>query len=97
MITEGLVLMVSIFIGVGLVAGASAGGVLNGGLSRQWTAAGVTYTSSLALEGFLGFESFLRACWDGALGISGYLFVLSLGGVLFVWGYNLFKIGRPIQ
>lgn len=72
-------------------------GYLNGGLQRGFAGVSTQIVSSKFLFSYTNFESFIRACFDGVLGISGYAFLLSLGILLIVWINNLLDYRQAIM
>jgi hypothetical protein len=92
-----LVQLIAVLLGVSVVQAGAKAGALQGGFKRTLAGAGATYTSGTALSGFSSTESFIRASLDGDLSIGGYLFVLGLLVVAFVWLINLFETRAVIR
>ena len=55
-----------------------------GGLTQWW------------LRGVTPAWSYLEACAAGDLGLGGFLFIISLAFLIFVWGYNLNATGGAL-
>lgn len=45
-------------------------------------------------DSYTGAESFINACWNGTFGWWGTFFLVGLGSLLTVWGWNLFETRR---
>jgi len=75
---------------------AQAAGFLNGGLTRTVAGGSTAIVTQSWLYGYTNLDSFVNACIDGVLGVSGYLFLLSIMTLLAVWVGNLMTYDRPI-
>lgn len=89
--------LATLLISVSVVGSASSAGYLNGALSRGFAGVSTQIVSSNFLFGYTNFESFIRACLDGQIGISGYAFILALGFLLIVWINNLLEYRQAIM
>lgn len=89
--------LATLLISVSVVGSASSAGYLNGALSRGFAGVSTQIVSSNFLFGYTNFESFIRACLDGQIGISGYAFILALGFLLIVWINNLVEYRQAIM
>lgn len=87
----------TLLISISVVGSASSAGYLNGALSRGFAGVSTQIVSSNFLFGYTNFESFIRACLDGQVGISGYAFILALGFLLIVWINNLVEYRQAIM
>lgn len=93
---EVWIYIITAFVAVGVVGRAGDAGYLNGAFQRGFAGAGAQIVSANFLFNFTNFESFIRACLDGAIGISGYLFLLALGFLTVVWVNNLVEYRQAI-
>jgi hypothetical protein len=89
--------LATLLISISVVGSASSAGYLNGALSRGFAGVSTQIVSSNFLFGYTNFESFIRACLDGQIGISGYAFILALGFLLIVWINNLVEYRQAIM
>lgn len=89
--------LATLLISISVVGSASSAGYLNGALSRGFAGVSTQIVSSNFLFGYTNFESFIRACLDGQIGISGYAFILALGLLLIVWINNLVEYRQAIM
>jgi hypothetical protein len=87
----------TLLISLSVVGSASSAGYLNGALSRGFAGVSTQVVSSNFLFGYTNFESFIRACLDGQIGVSGYAFILALGFLLIVWVNNLIEYRQAIM
>lgn len=94
--TAGIIYLISGFIALGVVGKAGEAGYLNGALQRGFAGGGTQIVSANFLVSYTNFESFIRACYNGAIGISGYIFLLSLGFLTIVWVNNLVEYRQAI-
>lgn len=79
-----------------LVGQAGASGYLNGAFQRGFAGVGTQIVSSNFLLSYTNFESFLRACYFGDVGLTGYVFLISIGVLLAVWVNNLVEYRQAI-
>ena len=93
---EYLIYALTAFIAVGVVGKAGEVGYLNGAFQRGFAGAGTQIVSANFLISYTNFESFLRACYEGAIGISGYVFLLSLGFLSIIWINNIVEYRQAI-
>ena len=87
----------TLLISISVVGSASSAGYLNGALSRGFAGISTQIVSSNFLYGYTNFESFIRACLEGQIGVSGYAFILALGFLLIVWINNLVEYRQAIM
>lgn len=81
---------------LGVVGQAGASGYLNGALQRAFAGGATSIISSNFLISYTNTESFLRACYAGEIGITGYIFLLSLGFLTLIWVNNLVEYRQAI-
>jgi hypothetical protein len=93
---EWIIYIATLLISVSVVGSAATNGYLNSALTRGFAGVSTQIVSTNFLIGYTNFESFLRACVDGQIGISGYAFVLALGVLLIVWINNLIEFRQAI-
>lgn len=89
--------IVTLLITLTVVGGASSAGYLNGALTRTVGGISTQFVSLSWLSQYTNFESFLRYCFQGEVGIIGYLFLLSLGTLVVVWINNLIEYKQAIM
>jgi hypothetical protein len=94
---ELIIYISTLLISLTLVGKAGEAGYLNGALQRGFAGVSTQFVSSKFLLSYTNFESFVRACFDGVLGISGYAFILALGTLLIVWVNNLVEYRQAIM
>lgn len=86
----------TLLISLSVVGGAAKAGYLNSALSRGFAGVSTQIVSSNFLYGYTNTESFIRACLDGKVGITGYAFILALSILLIVWVNNLIEYRQAI-
>jgi hypothetical protein len=91
-----IVYIITFLISLSVVGQASNAGFLNSTFSRGFAGVSAQIVSVNFLFGYTNFESFLRACLDGIIGIPGYLYLLSLGLLAIVWINNLVEYRQVI-
>jgi hypothetical protein len=93
---EPIIYIATLLISLTVVGRAGDAGYLNGAFSRGFAGVGTQIVSANFLLYYTNFESFLRGCFDGQIGISGYAYLLSLGLLLIVWINNLVEHRQAI-
>lgn len=88
--------LISAFVSLGVIGRAGDAGYLNGAFQRGFAGAGTQIVSANFLFNYTNMESFIRACYEGAIGISGYIFLLSLGTLTIIWINNLIEYRQAI-
>ncbi len=83
-------------ISIGLIGKAGESGMLNGAFQRGFAGAGAQIVSSKFLLSYTNFETFIRACYEGSIGLSGYVFIGSLGFLAAVWVNNIVEFRQAI-
>lgn len=94
---ETIVYFATLLISLTVVGRAGDAGYLNGALQRGFAGVSTQVVSANFLLSYTNFETFVRACFDGVLGISGYAFLLALGTLLIVWVNNLIEYRQAIM
>lgn len=94
---ETIVYIATLLISLTVVGRAGDAGYLNGALQRGFAGVSTQVVSANFLLSYTNFETFVRACFDGILGISGYAFLLALGTLLIVWVNNLIEYRQAIM
>lgn len=79
-----------------IVGSASSAGILNGAFSRAFTGVSTQIVSTKWLIAYTNTESFLRACLEGEVGLTGYVFLASLGALILTWTTNLYNYRQAI-
>lgn len=93
---EIILYITTLLISVTVVGGAADNGYLNSGLTRAFGGISTQIVSLNFLNQYTNFETFVRGCINGQVGISGYAFVLALGILLIVWANNLINYKQAI-
>lgn len=88
--------LISGFVSLGVIGKAGEAGYLNSAFSRGFAGGSTHIVSTNFLIYYTNFESFLNACYNGAIGISGYIFLLSLGFLTIIWVNNLIQYRQAI-
>lgn len=94
---EWIIYIATLLISLTVVGKAGEAGYLNGALQRGFAGVTTQIVSTNFLLSYTNFETFIRACFDGMLGISGYAFLLALGTLLIVWVNNLLEYRQAIM
>lgn len=94
---EWIIYISTLLISLTVVGKAGEAGYLNGALSRGFAGVSTQVVSANFLISYTNFETFIHACLDGMIGISGYAFLLSLGFLLIVWINNLVEYRQAIM
>jgi hypothetical protein len=92
-----IIYLVTLLITVSVVGGASSAGYLNSALTRTVGGIGTQIVSMNWLYQYTNFESFIRYCLQGEVGIIGYAFILSLSTLVIVWTNNLIEYRQAIM
>ena len=93
---EAIIYISTLLISLTVVGSAGNAGYLNGAFQRGFAGVSTQIVSSNFLLSYTNFETFIRACLDGKIGISGYFFLLALGVLLIVWINNLIEYRQAI-
>ena len=93
---EAIIYISTLLISLTVVGSAGNAGYLNGAFQRGFAGVSTQIVSSNFLLSYTNFETFIRACLDGKIGISGYFFLLALGVLLVVWINNLIEYRQAI-
>lgn len=88
--------IVTLLLSLFVVGSAGQAGYLNGAFQRGFAGVSTQIVSANFLIGYTNFETFIYACADGMLGVSGYLFLASLGLLIIVWINNLVEYRQAI-
>lgn len=93
---EIIIYIATLLISITVVGGAADNGYLNSGLTRAFGGIGTQIVSLNVLNQYTNFETFIRGCIDGQVGIVGYFFILSFGVLLIVWTNNIINYKQAI-
>ena len=93
---EVLLYILTLLISITVVGGAADNGWLNSGLTRAFGGIGTQIVSLNFLNQYTNFETFIRGCINGQVGISGYAFLLAFGILLIVWANNIINYRQAI-
>jgi hypothetical protein len=93
---EPIIYIATLLISLTVVGKAGEMGYLNGAFQRAFAGVGTQVVSANFLLSYTNFETFLRACLNGSIGIHGYAFLLALGVLLIVWINNLIEYRQAI-
>jgi hypothetical protein len=94
---ELILYILTFLISITVVGGASSAGFLNNGFTRAFGGLSTQVVSINFLYGYTNFETFIRGCLDGQVGLIGYVFILSLGFLIIVWVNNLINYRQAIM
>ena len=93
---EIILYIATLLISITVVGGAADNGWLNSGFTRAFGGIGTQVVSLNFLNQYTNFETFIRGCINGQVGISGYAFLLSFGILLIVWANNIINYRQAI-
>jgi len=88
--------VLTLFASLSVVGAAGNAGILNGAFQRGFAAVGTQIVSSNFLLSYTNTESYVRACFEGEVGLVGYLFIASLGVLIITWAANLYNYRQAI-
>lgn len=88
---EWIIYILTLLLSLTVVQNAGAAGALNGAFQRGFAGVSTQLVSTKFLLSYTNFETFIRACLDGLLGLFGYLFIASLATLIVVWVNNLIE------
>lgn len=91
MMLEWIIYIITLLMSLTVIQNAGAAGALNGAFQRGFAGVSTQIVSSNFLISYTNFETFIRACLDGQLGIIGYLFIGSLAVLILTWINNLIE------
>jgi hypothetical protein len=91
MMFEMILYIITLLASLSVVQMAGANGVLNGAFQRGFAGLSTQIVSSKFLLSYTNFETFLRACLEGQIGVFGYLFLGSFAVLIIVWVNNLIE------
>ena len=86
----------TLLLSITVIQNAGASGALNGAFQRGFAGVSTQIVSSKFLLSYTNFETFIRACLEGQLGLIGYLFIGSLATLLVVWVNNIIEFEKAI-
>ena len=93
---EIIIYIATLLISITVVGGAADNGYLNSGLTRAFGGIGTQIVSLNVLNQYTNFETFIRGCINGQVGIIGYFFIFSFGVLLIVWTNNIINYKQAI-
>lgn len=93
---EWVLYIITGLIAITVVGAAGEAGFLNNAFQRGFAGVGTQIVSGNFLLSYTNFESFLRACLEGQVGLTGYFFLLSLGVLIVTWVSNLYDFKQAI-
>lgn len=93
---EIILYIATLLISITVVGGAADNGWLNSALTRAFGGIGTQVVSLNVLNQYTNFETFIRGCINGQVGISGYAFILAFGILLLVWANNIINYKQAI-
>ena len=88
---DWILYILTLLASVTVVQNAGASGALNGAFQRGFAGASTQIVSTKFLLSYTNFETFIRACLEGQVGLIGYLFVGSLATLIIVWVNNIIE------
>lgn len=93
---DWIIYISTLLLSITVIQNAGAAGALNGAFQRGFTGVSTQIVSSKFLLSYTNFETFIRACLEGQLGLIGYLFIGSLATLLVVWVNNIIEFEKAI-
>lgn len=93
---EIIIYIATLLISITVVGGAADNGWLNSALTRAFGGISTQVVSLNVLNQYTNFETFIRGCINGQVGIIGYAFILSFGILLLVWSNNIINYKQAI-
>lgn len=93
---EIIIYVATLLISLSVVGSAGNAGYLNGAFQRGFAGVSTQVVSSNFLLSYTNAESFIRACYQGEVGIAGFLFILSMGVLIITWVSNLIEYKTAI-
>ena len=96
MMFEWIIYIITLLLSINVLQGAGAAGALNGAFQRSFAGVSTQIVSSKFLLSYTNFETFIRACLDGQIGLIGYLFIGSLALLVIVWINNIIEYETAI-
>lgn len=93
---EVILYIATLLISITVVGGAADNGWLNSAFTRAFGGIGTQVVSLNFLNQYTNFETFIRGCINGQVGISGYAFLLAFGILLVVWANNIINYRQAI-
>jgi hypothetical protein len=91
-----LIYTATLLISLTVVGGAANNGYLNSAFTRGFGGLSTQIVSVNFLHQYTNFETFLRGCYQGQVGLAGYFFLASFGILLGVWINNLINYRQAI-
>lgn len=93
---DWIIYISTLLLSITVIQNAGAAGALNGVFQRGFAGVSTQIVSSKFLLSYTNFETFIRACLDGQVGLIGYLFIGSLATLLVVWVNNIIEFEKAI-
>lgn len=91
MMFEIFLYVLTFLLSLTVIQSAGAAGALNGAFQRSFAGVSTQFVSANFLLSYTNFETFLNACWNGQIGIIGYLFIGSLAFLVITWINNIIE------
>lgn len=95
--TSFIIVLVASLASLTVIERAASAEFLNGGLKRGVAGGTASFVGSGFLEGYTNLDSYLAACANGSLGITGFFLIGSLLLLAGVWVNNLLQVGQAIR
>jgi len=96
MMFEWVIYIITLLISLTLIQNAGAAGALNGVFQRGFAGVSTQIVSTKFLLSYTNLETFIRACLEGQIGITGYFFIGSLAFLIITWVNNLIEYETAI-
>lgn len=93
---DWIIYISTLLLSITVIQNAGAAGALNGAFQRGFAGVSTQIVSSQFLLSYTNFETFIRACLEGQLGLIGYLFIGSLATLIIVWVNNIIEYEKAI-
>jgi len=89
--------LLTAFLSIFIISKAGESGFLNSGLKRGVGGSTLQIGSSYYLVSYTNFASFIKASYEGNLGLPGYMFITSISILAVVFAFNLYKYKVAIR
>jgi hypothetical protein len=93
---EVIIYLVTLLGSLSIVSSAGNAGFLNSAFQRGFAGVSTQIVSSNFLLNYTNTESFIRACYEGEVGFTGFVFIFSLAVLIITWVSNLIDYKQAI-
>lgn len=89
--------LLTAFLSIFVISKAGESGLFNSGFKRGVGGSTLQLGSSYYLISYTNFASFIKASYEGNLGLPGYMFITSITVLTVVFAFNLYKYKVAIR